>query len=104
MNEKPNSVIFRVQDKLCLVKINESGKGEWETVYVIDTTTMLDSFSDISSENPFEFVFCHYKDDVLKSSGQKTVVPNHSFETLYANNHLENTIEGDFKTQYLITL
>lgn len=101
MNEKPNAVLFKTTEQLCIVPIDENGKGDWDSIGSLDISVMKDTFNDLSVENPFEFVYCFNKDNVLTTTGQKTIVPNHSFLTLYVNNLLQKTIETDYYNQYL---
>jgi hypothetical protein len=97
----PNAVLFKHKDLIGIVSIDETGKGNWDSVGVIDKSSLIDNFDDVSVSNPFEFVFCYFHGDVLKSTNQKSSVPNQSFETLYQSGMLENTIEQDFYNQFL---
>jgi hypothetical protein len=102
MSEKPNSVLFRLDDgKFVLAQI-KNRKWDWDMlIHFKDPEGKFEKdWSDISIMNPFEFVFCYWDGTNLTSSKKKTIVKNESFLSLMKKHLIFKLIETDYNILY----
>ena len=99
-NDKPNGVLFKRDDGQLIVVLIEDGKWNWENILHLNMNNLDGSFEDLSSANPFEFVFINWKETSFDTVSEKTSVPDNSFLSLHDKGQLKNTIEKDYVNQY----
>jgi hypothetical protein len=98
---KPNAVLFKLDDgSLCVVK-RENNQFNWEKMlHLTMTEELVKQYEDLSASNPFEFVFVYWDEEKFSTCEQKSIVPDKSFLQLADENKLVGTIELDYKEQY----
>jgi len=93
---KPNGVLFKINNgNLCICLLIDD-KWDWDNVKVFKSNR----HDDISTENPFEFVFITWNEDVFITDDKKSSVPNSSFDKLMLENKLHEIISLEYKKQY----
>lgn len=97
---KPNAVLFKRDDGQLVVVVIENGKWDWDKLKILPMDEMKDKYDDISAVNPFEWVFCKWRDNVLTTMNQKTVIPNSSFSKMFDEGVFCQAVEEDYENQY----
>ena len=95
-NFHPNAVLFKLDDgSPCIVK-RTGNMWDWDRTFKLDN----DYWPDISTANPFEFIFVFWNLDKITTDNSKTVIPNESFLGLYKYGVLQGMIEDDYNRRY----
>ena len=96
--DKPNAVLFKLDNGKPILSLIKDGKFDWENVLYIETG---DIFDDLSASDPFEFVFCCWDGSTITTPfKQKTIVPGASFSDLFENGLFYKTVETDYENQF----
>lgn len=96
----PNAVLFKLLDgSPCIIRRNADG---WDLEHAYKMN--VDHWPDISSKDPFEFVFINFNEDKVVTDMSKTIIPNHSCYSLYTSNLLIPMIEDDYQRRYTCSL
>lgn len=100
--DKPNGVLFKRDDGDVIVVLIVDGKWDWDNCKLFNTEEMTDKYDDISSKDPFEFVFLKWDEENMKMTtiNSKSVVPNYSMSKLFDEGKLQKTIEKDYEKRY----
>ena len=95
-NDKPNAVLFKLEtNQLCIVLLKDD-KWDWINMLHLDMEPLKSDFDDLSTSNPFEFVFCYWYEDKFSTGTRKVIIPNQSFLKLIENDTLQKTIEAEY--------
>ena len=97
----PNGVLFKTDDGNVCVTLLNNGEWDWENVLKFNMELVKDKFNDLSTTNPFEYVFCHWGDTEFTVENKKTVIPNMSFSKMYDEGKLTETIRVDYNSQFV---